>query len=1438
MAKHRSNVAEPDLSLNPTISSPSTPSVAEPMALKKTSQTMTPTKPNKNSYKSDDNDIPDTPPDETGSTKRIPATCSRSLSVNSFSKRPARSMPSLTRPLQEINSNTSKSPKPVKACASRAVSECSALSSSPISRFQAVRAAYQPTTVILSAATSNSASQLTTKAHFTSSNSSSSSFKSSHKLFSPFVKTSTSTPERLILASTTTEPYRTPSCSVATATCSTDTDIDNTGFDSSSPVSSNTKSTHKTSDDQESAKSSIPLLPIAANPDPHFNSTSINETQKESPTNLLGEECHTPKKSFLQTPIETRQQRIGSNSKSKSSPFLVTENQIDFDLPHHIMSQSTPQSSPVKPRPINTPTNAPSSSLLTTTPPALMFSAKKSLASLGPSCNSNSPFLRTPNRSFFSPNFMSRAATTMTQPYTPFSQSKTIVSPDEDLSISGTTPLNHASFAQRNKLDLLKFGERNKIDLRISSKEDEDFSDNDTTQATIKRKFVSNSTVTSTKNKQSKTGNLDKNRNLKGIIKDTGYAHFDTRQNVVRHKTVRFDSSLLESRVFHDDCFSDSNDDENDPEYDSEEEEEEDYVAQKQSNLAAQFERDFDSNSEDEEDKEETGNRTSNTLKVLPDSLDSEMHDPDSSMAPIPSSTDLESENGDMTVGHIEKDQVNGSDDVEKDSVQSSTFATINYQENYDSDEYESETEGDHTKVLDLDELDPDYEGSESDFSYASDFYDEYDEEEEAYMRQDMLDYPDGDIAHSNKLLNKKIDEKFLPPLQSHHQIRSAIQTNKFKNVIIDTIEDIQLQLESEEYGSGDDEEEEEEEDNLVNDGNCKRRRLFLNTLPSSRPKRSHVIQNCDKMLESYAKSMAGDFFKWVAQIQAKGGDEWANVLKRFTERKMQYEQEMQESATEENGMREMTPGPAEIAQNIEIGNTPNDKLVGSCVSGENESANPNEETEMLNQGHISVEMTDVPATGSEIASESIKSNSERKTNDSDMNVENQSLTKQREGLVEPGAQNSLIKLDSNAVIEPESESEKLNIDTFTMNDAADVLRQDLVRLFNEDSPSIPWITKIAFSRILSSIRRMSNEALESRSFLDNDTMANPRFISLPNKIRQHEEEDDQSLHSLIYKTGQGVTYGMQHHQHIPPYTSAQQPHPNQLGMATSYLGGLYGNVTSSPAMPQTHWHTMASRSRNTSGGHPMIVGYEHPTIAPPPTDPLSNFTSMRPTGQISGRKRIRSADNLYYQYYQHKNNNYTQSYDNDYNENSSRVAYSEMDQDQEADDVFDYGSNNLVSSQSIASQSEQEALITSFSSSKSSQETNGDGKEASNNDNDTSAHTQQQQQPALKRRRLKTASISNRTFVKSYLAENTFGNTAGITTDGSGPSLMPALPSLSFGPPLATSSFIDPVVDNSGNDGNNFVNNDTNNTGTIQKEAGQDSKFNDGDESMMKSDI
>lgn len=953
---------------------------------------------------------------------------------------------------------------------------------------------------------------------------------------------------------------------------------------------------------------------------------SYNDVQE----NTSGIVCSTPKKSFPYT--TDHQQSI--DSSLKVSPFLVAENQIDLDLPQHIMSQSTPQSSPVKARPINTPKNIPTTSLLTATPPTLLFSAKKKLTPLNLTPNSYSPITRISNRQYLSPNRMARPIGMNTAIQSPLaiSRNKALMRSDNDVSnpakaftdsLPTNVALNSSIFGSSSFKSSSTTKDKKQMETsenfsitttskHASSNTNEientdiqlDISSADLT-TTKSESSLSQTHHTQTDDKQAENFFIRNNAQPKGVIKNIEYRHFDLRENVPRHKTVRFDPEILESRLIVEESFDDEDD--------SLDQEEQDEAIQKQSSLMAQFERDFCSESENEDDdsREDTSSELADqNSAIFHNEADTSMTGQEPKCLPNAEGAVLDQESGHETALLHEKcENLNGQSLTDstnndpathnqKDETNPSVFPDFDLDQESASDSDESYTE--QTRHLDFG--DPDYD-LDDDISFHDEFEDDYDEEEQEYMYNERLDYPDGDVAHSNKLLNRNILEDSLPPLQSHHQIRAAIQTNVFKNVIIETIESLHVQMDT------------ENEHNTTNDTSASEnsQSLFKPSLFSSRdPPRTLVS---DEMLDSYAGSMAQDFFKWVSDIQ-QNGSAWDDAVKQFEKRKIQYGQnDANKDTTTEAGVN----APVSLEANEEFSDE-----ISAGKKAKDDSVKPKDNEKVVDHDQ-DAEMTD---SGDEKQLESSET--------ADLIKSNQEVSESHNKKIDPAEQGTLQSNNDDSAAEPDTEQRC--IDPFSVDVAADILRQGLVLFFEDDSLSFPWLTKSAFSRIFSCFKQADDDDLYEEDSESGDDDSDI-FTSLQDEIRHHEDQGKDGTHSLIYDTtnrNAGSYLMLQRQRHGgSQYIRAHQVPQGQFVMSSSHFGTYRG--TSSIPFAHSRTRSLMTKSANDE----ELSGYENQMGSPSSvthTAHFSGFTSIRSGSQLAGRKRLRSADNLYYQHQLNKN--------------------------------------------------------------------------------------------------------------------------------------------------------------------------------------------------------
>lgn len=978
--------------------------------------------------------------------------------------------------------------------------------------------------------------------------------------------------------------------------------------------------------DNDQSKTSSAVSTDSSIPFHSESFTVTDDSYNDVQENMSGVVCSTPKKSFPYT--TDHQQSI--DSSLKVSPFLVAENQIDLDLPQHIMSQSTPQSSPVKARPINTPKNIPTTSLLTATPPTLLFSAKKKLTPLNLTPNSYSPITRISNRQYLSPNRMARPIGINTAIQSPLaiSRNKTLMRSDNDVSkpakaftdsLPTNVALNSSIFGSSSfkspstTKDKKQMEASENFSITTTSKhassktneiENTDFQlDVPSADLTVTKSESSLSQIhhTLTDDKKAENFSIRNNARPKGVIKNTEYRHFDLRENVPRHKTVRFDPEILESRLIVEESFDDEDD--------SLDQEEQDEAIQKQSSLMAQFERDFRSDSENEDDdsREDTSSELADqNSTVFHNEADTSMTGQEPKCLPNAEGTVLDQESGHETALLHEKcENLNGQSLTDatnndpathnqKDETNPSVFPDFDLDQESASDSDESYTE--QTRHLDFGDRDYDLD---DDISFHDEFEDDYDEEEQEYMYNERLDYPDGDVAHSNKLLNRNILEDSLPPLQSHHQIRAAIQTNVFKNVISETIESLHVQMDT------------ENEHNTTNDTNVfeNSHSLFKPSLFSSRdPPRTLVS---DEMLDSYAGSMAQDFFKWVSDIQ-KNGSAWDDAVKQFEKRKIQYGQN---DANKDTITKAGVNAPGSLEANEEFRDE-----ISADKKAKDDSVKPKDNEKVVDRDQ-DAEMTD---SGEEKQLESSET--------ADLIKSSQEVPESHNQIIDPAAeQYDLQSNTDDAAAEPDTEQRC--IDPFSMDVAADMLRQGLVLFFEDDSLSFPWLTKSAFSRLFSCFKQADDDDLYEEDSESGDDDSDI-FTSLQDEIRHHEDQGKDGTHSLIYDTtnrNAGSYLMLQKQRHGgSQYIRAHQIPQGQFVMSSSHFGTYRG--TSSAPFAHSHTRSLMTKSANDE----ELSGYENQMGSPSSVTHaahFSGFTSMRPGSQLAGRKRLRSADNLYYQH-------------------------------------------------------------------------------------------------------------------------------------------------------------------------------------------------------------
>lgn len=1305
----------------------------------------------------------------------------------------ARSLPSLTRPHKRATLNSSITtstssakllrPFSTKTLAARAVSEYSALyptSPTGSTKFQAVRAANQPTTVILPTYSSANRSLPTTATstspepiHPIQSQNTHSNISGSQKSPSSSIRINMSRNsciQPLTFSLDDKDKNKAIQddihCEKAIADCSIDTDIDNSFSDPSSPISTdNTSLLHKSNTHQKNCStvahkdksdslSNTPTNPsIPSNIGPAIQSSYASDS---TPNISLDVGRQTLQKSL---PQPTDQQHNTEPSLEKSSSSAA-ETKIDLHLSQHQTSQNTPQQSFVKEQPLNASTNGPNS-FVSASPPFLS-SPKNKPTYLDQNLNSNSPLNITTSRHNPSRNDININTAVSTKSPPCKTQSKALQTNKDSQNNSNTMsatscavtiPTNTFSKSETN-CALNDDSENKPKSITISKNKSfgnapiDDGSDTPVDSPGNTRMDFKKPGVCFKDTHSKKTGAVNKERKAgspRGIIKNTNYNHFDSRGLVSRYKTVRFDSALLESRIF----IEDNSD--NDPDYADQDEE----IIEKQNNLIAQFERDFgsDSDSDDESTRpinEEKPNQDSVALSV---ELDPNVNDTDPTLILNTNGTILDDGNDIETLDHnsinlSDSDSASDNDENPLDAFALPGFG-INQKadsdSDSDSDDFDAEIDTDNAHCLDFGNCDYD-EDDEDDLAYDPDFNDDYDEEEEEYLCRERLDYPDGDVAHSNKLLNRKIPEDSLPPLQSHHQIRAAIQKNHFKNVIALKFAEIQTQMDNQT----------ESEENPVNSTIPSEGRQSLFKPCTVYPKNFHESQISEKMLESYCKSMANSFFKWVAETQ-QSEEKWADAVKTMKARKVQNEQGEASNA-------ELEGKEALASLNV-------DKH-GVTETGVERSKCHDLEQEAITKGDSQGQQkewcdVDLKQQNSKVADTNVVNDSSNETKDVPKSFEsgpkNPTDSPKHDTAADEFEKQDLPDLNDSVIADPNIEIEELAIDPFTLNTATDILHQDLTLLFENDCTSVPWLTKAIFLRILYSFQRTVKPFESQLQYLGSHHSG---FTSLQNEIVQHEEQDADSVYPVAYNTNMSFNPHVQHPLHF--YAKSNENSPNQFGMTSSNFS-VYNNITSVP----TILPPIPAFVSGHANGRNQAFGYENPMVVPP-TDPVSKFQSLpsiRPPMQFAGRKRLRSADNLYYQ---HQINKDMPNNGVDHNMGHS-VLYSSAAVCEKPEGEYLDVRQAATYDQTISA-----PLQPLYTSPQSSQELGDEDDAAPKPLN------------LFKKRCLRPLNIMKRKFItKTNLDMDPHCSEASADGQGFAQNAAPALPNLSFGP-LATSSLVE----------------------------------------------
>lgn len=1038
----------------------------------------------------------------------------------------------------------------------------------------------------------------------------------------------------------------------------------------------------------------IPKSPDAADPNLNSSSVNVSETPNKSNTLKNSGNIETPLTNGFCNNDESLQSLKNNMSESNENENSKIDLDLELDL-SDIISQSTPQSSPAKKRPKLThltPTADSGRILSSITPSPSLFGSAKRLR-IGPGHSgaailANSPLDRTPQRTFFSPRSNRIGLITSNSPLTnrnsPFSRENTntitnkeeddtnmtstlsngscasTISNDNDLSVTEAPISPFVEQSSKQNSPLVVSGSASTIRTNTGNEEEvDDDTPMDTSYAAtpLASKRVRNHKNKGVVRRGNGMSRPSEDRKPKGIIKLEPYDHFDTRNNGPKRKKVRFDSELLASRKYQD------NEDDGEPAKDNLDEEENNALIETKLSLLEEFDRDF-SDSDDDPETSEIDSRREDLVV-----------DPDPTLI-FNSEMLLAQDNAHATT--ILDDEL--VDSIDEDDDEEFIFPHDNQVLDREDSEHDSE-EPDH-----IDLYDPDYE----DEQYEAE-YDEVIEDDDDDNGGD--DYPESDIAHIHKLLNKSIRASALPELQSHSQIRAAIHLNNFKAVIVKVAEEVQIQKDIEE----------ERAFNSSNGGS-----LF----GSSRitPRRNMT----EKIIESYSKPIADDFYKWVAKKQRE--NKWDAVVDSFHDKLIEKETKKREGKDKEE-----TPGPRELFES-EDGKEKADELSADPIDANR--AISTEDSEMLSE--------EEPKK----ASSDSQNNEEKQLSDLDKESASQSKlnTSNKPTCSEDKSENSPTRSDSKE--DEEKPDELLPINPFTIQIASEILQEDLGCILKHDLDSVPWLTKTSRPFIKSLFNFESNAGLSQD------------FRSLQNQIRLSEEQDEDDTQMYNHFT----------QQQIPPFARSKYHAQYNFSNLTSHFS-VYNNPTLPP----------------TSSARPFdIAEYFTPSTVVPPTDTFSNLIThpqLRASSHIIGRKRLRSADNLYYSNHQGVNNGVSNML-----MSGSGMMGEELSQEFREAEYIDNLQGHSIPIPSTTGQSQSSGLRSLFDNTLSTSMLNSHPLEFHSEMDDQNLQHGEDLPNGIKRRCLRPSASLNRTMI-------------GTSSDISNTDFNPQL----FGEPIATSSLIEP---------------------------------------------
>lgn len=290
-----------------------------------------------------------------------------------------------------------------------------------------------------------------------------------------------------------------------------------------------------------------------------------------------------------------------------------------------------------------------------------------------------------------------------------------------------------------------------------------------------------------------------------------------------------------------------------------------------------------------------------------------------------------------------------------------------------------------------------------------------------------------------------------------------------------------------------------ESEENPVNSTTPSEGRQSLFKPCTIYPKSVHESHISEKILESYCKSMANSFFKWVAETQ-QSEEKWADAVKTMKACKVQNEQG-EASNAEREGKEALASLNVDKHDVIETG-----VERSRCHDLEQEAIAKGDSQGQLQEGCE----VNLKQQNSKVAATNVVNDSSNETKDMHESFEtgpnNHTDSLKHDTAADEFEKPDLPDLNDSVIADPNIEIEELAIDPFTLNIAADILHQDLSLLFDNDCTSVPWLTKAVFRVSFLVSNALSNLSEANYNILAVTTVASRLFktklYSMRNKMQ------------------------------------------------------------------------------------------------------------------------------------------------------------------------------------------------------------------------------------------------------------------------------------------------------------------------------------------------